>query len=105
MRPQIEKGDYWCWASDLGNVYLHSDTNPIVRVRSNGRNRRIWLPRQDQLQEISGLDWHNFDRKCLVYEHVPTKEQAGIRVVMKEKYNKIWGGEDWIANKVLVEQK
>jgi len=58
----------------------------------------IWLPRQDQLQEVSGLDWHDFDRKCLVYENVPTKEQAGIRVVMKERYSKIWNGEDWIKS-------
>jgi len=58
----------------------------------------VFLPRQDQLQEASGLDWRSFDRKCLVYEHpllVPTKEQAGIRVVMKEKYNKVWVNNEW----------
>ena len=63
----------------------------------------IWLPRQDQLQEMSGLDWRSFDRKCLVYENtetVPTKEQAGIRVVMKEKHNKVWDGEKWVNAKI-----
>ena len=58
----------------------------------------IFIPRQDDLQEASGLDWRSFDRKCLVYEHpilVPTKEQAGIRVVMKERYNKVWANNEW----------
>lgn len=71
------------------------EAGPIFRDNLYG----IWLPRQDQLQEMSGLDWRSFDKKCLVYEHptyVPTKEQAGIRVVEKEKYDKVWDGEDWV---------
>ncbi len=69
-------------------------------IDSIKNDKIIWLPRQDQLQEMSGLDWRSFDKKCLVYEHptlVPTKEQAGIRVVMKEKYNKTWDGNNWIS--------
>ena len=45
-------------------------------------NDAIWLPRQDQLQTLSGLSWQEFDKECLKYD-APTKEQAGIRVVMK----------------------
>lgn len=60
----------------------------------------VWS--QDQLQAISGLDWRSFDKNCLVYENpvlVPTKEQAGVRVVMRENYNKTWNGEDWIKQR------
>lgn len=42
----------------------------------------VWLPRQDQLQLLSGLSWQEFDKECLKYD-VDTKEQAGIQVVMR----------------------
>ncbi len=78
-------------APDLGSAgYCEGDGGYVDKI--------VWLPRQDQLQALSGLDWRSFDKKCLVYESpalVTTKEQAGIRVVMKEKYNKTWDGEDW----------
>ena len=45
-------------------------------------NRSIWLPRQDQLQMLSGLSWQEFDKECLKYS-MPTKEQAGLKVVLK----------------------
>ena len=41
-----------------------------------------WLPRQDQLQILSGLSWQEFDKECLKY-NMPTKEQAGLKVVLK----------------------
>ncbi len=66
--------------------------------QSEARDTFIWLPDQARLQEMSGFDWRSFDRKCLVYEStdiVPTKEQAGIRVVMKENHNKVWDGSKW----------
>jgi len=60
-----------------------------------GDKKFIWLPLQGQLQEGSGLNWQEFDRACLSYE-APSKEQAGIQVWMREKYNKAWNGEEWI---------
>lgn len=36
--------------------------------------------RQDQLQLLSGLNWHEFDKECLKYT-TDTKEKAGIMVV------------------------
>ena len=61
----------------------------------------IWLPRQDKLQEMSGLLWIDFDNMCRGYwfgdfRRETTKEQAGIRVVMKEKYGKVWEGDKWL---------
>lgn len=81
------------------NVYTDELANYYFSAHQDGKDITCQLERQDQLQEMSGLDWRIFDKKCLVYEHptlVPTKEQAGIRVVMKEKYNKTWNGEDWV---------
>jgi hypothetical protein len=61
----------------------------------------VWLPRQDQLQEMSGLTWVEFDTKCLDKRFVfsTTKELAGIQVLMEEKFNKVWNGNQWIAAK------
>jgi len=61
----------------------------------------VWLPTQGDLQGMSGLDWWVFDEYCIATDnrcgvYAETKEQAGIQVVMKEKYKKIWSGEDWI---------
>ena len=93
--PEIQGLLASCSQYDKEEQTFNFDLSKIEGHRVMG----VWLPRQDQLQEMSGLDWRSFDRKCLVYEHpvrVPTKEQAGIRVVMKEKYNKTWSGEAWV---------
>lgn len=71
-----------------------SDEPKIVGIRPY-----IWLPRQDQLQTFSGLSWQEFDWRCAnEYPLTITKEQAGIQVVMKEKYKKVWTGKDWEDN-------
>lgn len=63
----------------------------------------VWLPRQDQLQILSGLSWIEFDERCIRFalyndNPVPEKEQIGIQVIMKEKYGKIWDSEkeEWV---------
>ncbi len=87
-----------------------------------GPEDSLWLPRQDQLQEISGLVWRKFDEEChdtyimkrrmrtpseIICNPIEvmiskedwdklTKEQIGLEVVMKERCRKIWNGEDWI---------
>ena len=69
----------------------------------HGHHMPVWLPRQDQLQEM-----------VVKEEEVPNKlsyrfalwtlfsgnkftsmEQLWLAFVMKEKFNKIWGGEKW----------
>lgn len=85
--------------------------------------RHIWLPRQDELQEM--LDkpkkWADsaFDMLCSIYdfsqdwvgggaetmglndfgeylEKFSSAEQVWLAFVMKEKYNKTWDGKEWI---------
>lgn len=71
----------------------------------------VWLPRQDQLQEML---WSSFEGKnrYAIYEIVeafkdytfntrqhmlfdPSMEQLWLAFVMKEKYDKTWNGEKW----------
>ena len=77
----------------------------------------IWLPRQDQLQEMVGVKtvgefenfasgnymmgwddgsaWLRLDGYRCDYDSY-SLEQFWLCVVMKEKYNKVWNGEDWV---------
>jgi len=61
----------------------------------------IWLPRQDQLQKMVG-DFEGQIKEALYWlysdemELVTSFEQWWLRVVMRQKYNKFWDGEDWI---------
>jgi len=72
----------------------------------------IWLPRQDQLQEM--VDGDVYEKVCNFYDFVndvvgwelmkyklkedyfTSMEQLWLAFVMKEKINKTWNGEDWI---------
>ena len=75
----------------------------------------IWLPRQDQLQEMidrsilnetslalakrfgKWLENNSFIGSCLTeIVRKNSMEQLWLAFVMKEKYNKTWNGEDWI---------
>ena len=65
-----------------------------------------WLPRQDQLQEmikekpaysvpigmVTGLHHYTYSREA---KFVNSMEQLWLAFVMKEKYGKVWNGEDW----------
>lgn len=69
----------------------------------------IWLPRQDQLQEMITPDlygWESIDSKDRLdffYGYIDgqgdpeySMEELWLAFVMKEKYGKSWNGEDWI---------
>ena len=66
----------------------------------------VWLPRQDQLQEmlqpcgfITLL--REFSQESLLRireEPYDSMEKLWLAFVMKEKYNKVWNGEDWVVN-------
>ena len=69
--------------------------------------RHIWLPRQDQLQEMvncrTASDYSRWAYKLLApsewlweYEGDWSVEQLWLAFVMKEKHGKRWNGEDWI---------
>jgi hypothetical protein len=62
----------------------------------------IWLPRQDQLQEMISQDWKKVLAILYAYAknydftQCETMEQFTEAVLMKEKYDKVWNGTDWI---------
>ena len=62
----------------------------------------VWLPNQDQLQEILGKSVsYNIIGFYKYVKHEgqsnnPSMEQLWLAFVMKEKFNKTWNGEKWI---------
>ena len=68
------------------------------------RHDAIWLPRQDQLQEMLqpcgfGIllwDFHSFASTLIRDENITSMEQLWLAFVMKERFNKVWDGKEWI---------
>lgn len=92
-----------------------------VDITQSGRP--IWLPRQDQLQDLIKEDYRSVPNKKYIsfrgmseyfYKFVDenqlqmidkngnktcvceSMEQLWLAFVMREKYNKIWNGRDWV---------
>ncbi len=96
----------------------YDDNTWLLRLGENDQGdskRLIWLPRQDQLQEMINIKNYisypssNWGLVCVFYsrfsknaEYSPQQiykmsmEQLWLVFVMKEKYNKTWNGETWI---------
>ncbi len=92
----IQVGDYFFG----GNETLCMGSWGIEDV--NG----IWLPRQDQLQEmvmgkVDGIPtlmlWvvTDFAKFCM-HQKITSMEQLWLAFVMSEKYNKTWDGKQWV---------
>ena len=106
-----EDGDWIANAKLVGLASMAVRSTPPIK----NSPKLIWLPRQDQLQEMVGgffyYQWNQFykyllDRDFVVgdlisdihngIEEKPiTWEQLWLAFVMKEKYNKVWDGEKW----------
>jgi len=64
----------------------------------------IWLPTQEQLQEMIKKrhiyylikDFQIFQVKYTVGLHINDMNELWLAFVMKEKYHKIWTGEKWV---------
>jgi len=68
----------------------------------------LWLPRQDQLQEMVGItrtrlitEFGTFAvchevRGVLALNYYRSMEQLWLAFVMKEKHDKVWDGESWM---------
>ncbi len=105
----------WC-----GNYFYSVDTTKTRICDSCGNEedyigsiKTIWLPRQDQLQEMVsyiGGTWvveqyfHNYLHSIYTHdrasENIDSMEQLWLAFVMKEKHNKTWNGQDWESKKV-----
>jgi hypothetical protein len=88
----------------------------ITKQGDINKTGAIWLPRQDQLQEMVGVKtagdledcgllkgwddgsgWAAIDgyRDSRIFDNF-SMEQLWLAFVMKEKYNKTWDGVDWV---------
>jgi len=100
----FEKDQYSFWVCSKWHLPVHSG-----RFFSDD----IWLPRQDQLQEMVIPPYKNFLNAFFFFHDflfeqmtdgegdIPepykfnSMEQLWLAFVMKEKYGKTWNGEDW----------
>lgn len=80
-------------------------------VKKPGPKHIIWLPKQDQLQEMISSEWYKiwniqshfmkfaggeypFYPYCSL-SHFHSMEQLWLAFIMKEKFNKYWDGKNW----------
>ncbi len=108
--PHWQPGDFYTCTTGRGRfdgIISEGEDNPPDMFKP------VWLPRQDQLQEIvknaqSG-DWlfdlldgfHDFALGNGIYGtsthyKFESMEQLWLAFIMKGKYNKVWNGKDWI---------
>ena len=118
--PEIQKGHVDKTGDLFANkwfigVYIR-DESYIYEVEDSPKreqriNNPIWLPRQDQLQEMVGgfeagfVDW--FHWRNAIYPHMQnpfnkewrftSMEQLWLAFVMKENHNKTWDGNKWVT--------
>ena len=104
-RISLVDGKLWMFNEDgdwIANTKLVGIATRAIRSTGAIKNspKLVWLPREDQLQILSGLSWREFDKECLEYE-AETKEQAGIQVVLKRLYDKVWCEDKWVRPGVI----
>ena len=102
---------WWChehnllatWNGELEDVYCFQDWDNF-----HNENNFIWLPCQDQLQEMVVYKAYKeglYQKAYLFSEYVLNNiniqklycsmEQLWLAFVMREKYNKTWDGKNW----------
>lgn len=108
----IRFGDFHCGKGETEVLLLINrpeDRGNDYIIKSFG----IWLPRQDQLQEmVQTTNEYNlaememrFHEWCVspltvytqTHKHLTSMEQLWLAFVMKEEYNKVWNGEGWVS--------
>lgn len=71
----------------------------------------VWLPTQENLQAFWGkklpenIHWFNMYAEEKVPGIFTSMEQLWLAFVMKEKYNKVWNGKEWVRESKCLEFK
>ena len=105
--PTHDSGFFWCKAHDILMDYCDGGYL-FCKMASCRSDKYTWLPRQDQLQNMVIFPDHPYyqigrfnvtidewcDKNYLASG--ASMEQLWLAFVMKEKYNKVWNGEEWI---------
>ena len=101
------------WKTEIGDYHTYIlDDSYGIKIISYGdgkfRNDRIWLPRQDQLQEMIKIDpipmilrfniwfddmWKDSGHDLIALEK--SMEQLWLAFIMKEKFNLTWKDGKW----------
>jgi hypothetical protein len=96
----FNKGQEWWVNKKNRDVWIDHDGNFSIRAE-------IWLPRQDQIQEMMEYKFNLFGLIYSLYEFgesirnpaepypFKTLEQLWFAFYMHEKHEKIWNGERW----------
>ena len=68
--------------------------------------KTIWVPRQDQLQELTGIksiptllsQFNEFVVENVEYvtQFIDSCEKLWLAFIMKKRYNKVWNGGEWV---------
>jgi len=114
LRKKWQWSDFYC---ETPIEWLNKGKSPSISVALSINNKRYknetWLPRQDQLQEMVDnkkpdelivrlinylQDNQKYYKNEAIKKLYPTNsmERIWLAFVMKEKYNKIWNGKEWI---------
>jgi hypothetical protein len=107
------------WKPDFGDFYISlaggisSESQPITSELELGlpymnQIKAVWLPRQDQLQEIISDQYTEpwdlaveFANALMgddsdYFNRFLSMEQLWLAYVMNQKFNKRWNGRDWV---------
>jgi hypothetical protein len=104
---KFETGHYW-W-NGMTTLLCISGRNeePLNPFSTECLGEIIWLPTQDQLQEMLP-ELTIWNKIFLAYTHgkertIPdTMEKLWLEIVMNMRFNKDWNGQTWIAAEQLV---
>lgn len=105
------EGDYLIYTDKPGEVWIFPND---LRIREGTFDwELIWLPRQDQLQDMFGryeygdhiYNMYRWTRARIPHGHITNEyarsmksmEQLWFAFIMGKKYNKVWNGEDWVS--------
>lgn len=104
------------WRPAEGDYYFVKGTKDMIKILNHTGFAMfpvcvnyIWLPRQDQLQDMIDISfnyiWNYFVSAIEKYpapaynDFIESMEQLWLAFCMSEKFNKIWDGESWIVKK------
>ena len=96
------------WSGKQGDFHKYFGISAIATLHTNFeptwlRKHSIWLPRQDQLQEMvdGGFTHQSFERfyhwyQSGICQYPSSMEQLWLAFVMKEKFDKTREGDKWV---------
>ena len=104
---RLSSGDFiHCTLNQKTVVLYFNDAHGEPPHKYTDIETAIWLPRQDQLQDMTDYNGNGellyaidefFESTENIENDMITMEQLWLALVMKTLYNKIWNGKDWVG--------